>query len=265
MALRAVKCEGCGDAVETNIPEGAKAKCLRCGGSMVADTTDHSSKPTKEAIRTFATGATRDTDEGKLDYEGFLSPLVLTCFAEYMHVNRVQSDGSLRASDNWQKGIPVEQYMKSMFRHFMAVWTTHRRCDNADIEEQLCALLFNVQGMLHEKLKTKQNIDDEGFTSEEIEAYEKELAACEEEAYAEKTLESFIETYIDAPVELAENRTCPVCGVPEGFAHKGWCETMQVQAKHTQCELCGGWGGAHTDNCENRSDKLRPGEPDPRD
>jgi hypothetical protein len=28
------------------------------------------------------------------------------------------------------------------------------------------------------------------------------------------------------PVELAEDRTCPVCGVPEGFAHKGWCESV---------------------------------------
>src|SRR5687768_9111242 len=35
--------------------------------------------PVKEAsaARTFSTGATRDTDNGKLDYEAFLSPLVL--------------------------------------------------------------------------------------------------------------------------------------------------------------------------------------------
>jgi len=28
-------------------------------------------------IRQFTTGATRDTSDGKLDYEGFISPLVL--------------------------------------------------------------------------------------------------------------------------------------------------------------------------------------------
>ena len=53
-------------------------------------------------IRQFDTGATRDTDQNKLDPEGFLSPMVMKCFFEYMHKNRKQSDGKLRASDNWQ-------------------------------------------------------------------------------------------------------------------------------------------------------------------
>lgn len=101
--------------------------------------------------RTFDTGATRDTDAGKLDYEGFLSPRVLRRFAEYMHENRVMSDGSLRDSDNWQKGIPLDAYMKSAFRHFFEWWEGHREGDvNPDA---LCALLFNVQGYLHEMLK----------------------------------------------------------------------------------------------------------------
>ena len=33
-------------------------------------------------MRTFATGATRDTEVEKLDYEGFLSPVVLKAYAE---------------------------------------------------------------------------------------------------------------------------------------------------------------------------------------
>jgi hypothetical protein len=64
-------------------------------------------------MREFETGATRNPEEGKLDYEGFLSPLVLECYAKYMHEHRLQSDGKLRDSDNWQKGIPKEVYMKS--------------------------------------------------------------------------------------------------------------------------------------------------------
>lgn len=103
-------------------------------------------------IRKFETGATRDTAQDKLDYEGFLSPTALKAFAEYMHKNRLQSDGSLRDSDNWQKGIPEDVYMKSMFRHFMAVWESHRGL-NDNMIENLCALFFNVQGMLHELLK----------------------------------------------------------------------------------------------------------------
>lgn len=108
------------------------------------------------SVRTFETGATRDTDQGKPDYEGFLSPLVIRRFGEYMHKNRLQKDGSLRDGDNWQKGIPLTAYMKSGWRHFMEWWQSHRDSNRAiDQEEALCALLFNVQGYLHETLKTR--------------------------------------------------------------------------------------------------------------
>ena len=102
-------------------------------------------------MRKFASGATRDSDETKLDYEGFLSPLVLRRFAEYMHQHRLQADGKLRDSDNWQKGIPLDAYMKSGWRHFMDWWACHRA--SQDPAEALCALLFNVQGYLHEILR----------------------------------------------------------------------------------------------------------------
>lgn len=104
-------------------------------------------------MRQFETGATRDTDAGKIDFEGFLSPLALEAFGEYMNKNRVQADGNLRDSDNWQKGIPKEAYMKSAWRHFFSVWKHYR--EEQDYTEDLCALLFNVQGLLHETLKEK--------------------------------------------------------------------------------------------------------------
>jgi len=107
-------------------------------------------------IRKFATGATRDTASDKLDFEGFLSPLALRRFAQYMHKNRLQTDGSLRDGDNWQKGIPQDVYMKSMWRHFFAVWEDHRGLGDNQIED-LCALMFNVQGMLHELLVKEKN------------------------------------------------------------------------------------------------------------
>ena len=101
-------------------------------------------------MRTFTSGATRDSDDNKYDFEGFLSPLVLERYAEYMHTHRKQADGKMRDSDNWQKGIPVSAYMKSMWRHFMAVWKGHRL--GQVNQEDVCALLFNVMGMLHELL-----------------------------------------------------------------------------------------------------------------
>lgn len=109
-------------------------------------------------VRQFETGATRDTAENKLDFEGFLCPRVLTAYAEYMHKNRKMADGSMRDSDNWQKGIPKDAYMKSMYRHFMDVWKDHRGVETSEDEiTNLCALLFNVSGLLHEKLKEQTN------------------------------------------------------------------------------------------------------------
>jgi hypothetical protein len=107
-------------------------------------------KKSNPLVRTFSTGATRDLDENKLDFEGFLSPLVLEEFAKYMHGKRKMPDGTMRDSDNWQRGMGRSVYMKSMFRHFFAVWKGHRAGEYST--EELCALLFNVQGMLHEVL-----------------------------------------------------------------------------------------------------------------
>jgi hypothetical protein len=107
-------------------------------------------------MRNFDTGATRNVDNSKPDYEGFLSPLALKRFAEYMNANRVQADGKVRDSDNWQKGIPLESYMKSGFRHFFDWWQNHRGiAADEDIEVALCALMFNAQGYLHEIMKAK--------------------------------------------------------------------------------------------------------------
>ena len=108
-------------------------------------------------IRKFETGATRDIDTNKLDYEGFLSPMVLERYAQYLNKHRVQSDGKLRDSDNWQKGIPIKVYMKSKWRHFMDTWMNYRlgmfAGDTGILEESLCAELFNTMGMLYELLK----------------------------------------------------------------------------------------------------------------
>ena len=117
-----------------------------------ADTTDNGT------IRKFATGATRDTGADKLDFEGFFSPQVMESFARYMHKHRLQADGALRDSDNWQKGIPRDVYMKSLWRHFFDVWCLHRGIDRGGVtmEEALNALRFNVNGYQHELLKEAQ-------------------------------------------------------------------------------------------------------------
>lgn len=117
-------------------------------------------------MQTFGSGATRSSDEGKNDYEGFLSFPVIEEFGEYMTRHQVQADGALRESDNWQKGMPITSYMKSLLRHVLELWGLHRgkvssrlrrEYPNRSIHfltrETACACLFNLQGFLHEFLK----------------------------------------------------------------------------------------------------------------
>lgn len=119
-------------------------------GQIVIDAYDKVNR-----VRTFETGATRDTDEGKLDYEGFLAPAVLERYAQYMHKHRRQSDGSLRASDNWQKGMPQTQYLKSLIRHVLEFWKWNRGKYPSlpDGQEIACAIMFNIMGWLYENLR----------------------------------------------------------------------------------------------------------------
>ena len=103
-------------------------------------------------MRQFSSGATRSDDPSRLDYEGFLSPLVLRRYAQYLNKHREQADGEMRESDNWQKGIPRKEYMKSATRHFIDMWAGHRNNWDVDMEESCCALLFNVMGYLFQTL-----------------------------------------------------------------------------------------------------------------
>lgn len=109
-------------------------------------------------IEEFSSGANRTASQDKLDFEGFFSPLVLEEVARYMHSHRRLPDGSLRDSDNWQLGIPLPNYMKSLFRHFFDVWKEHRGIKTQEgLKVALAAVIFNASGYLHEILKKEQN------------------------------------------------------------------------------------------------------------
>jgi len=125
----------------------------------MSDTTDNG------IARQFSTGATRGTSDGKLDYEGALCPFVLELFVQYMHDNNVMGDGSIRTADNWQKGIPREQYMKSLQRHNHSAWKRLRSEKNITKEDlaferaikamnkDLFGVMFNSMGLVHENLR----------------------------------------------------------------------------------------------------------------
>ena len=121
-----------------------------------------------EVVRQFNTGANRSKDENKPDYEGFLCPLVVEEYGQYMHSHRRLPDGSFRESDNWQKGIPLTAYAKSLVRHVFQFHRLHRGYPVNDwdtgkpvaLKEMLCAIIFNASGYLHEVLKQEQKKSD---------------------------------------------------------------------------------------------------------
>ena len=113
-------------------------------------------------VREFGTGATRSSASGRIDPEGFLSPLAVERYCQYLLKHQVQADGTVRDSDNWQKGMPLTTYIKGMWRHFLHFWTRHRGWEpmddraGVDIQEDLCAIIFNAQGYLHELLRLER-------------------------------------------------------------------------------------------------------------
>ena len=110
-------------------------------------------------MRKFETGATRDTDAGKLNYRRFFSPRVLKRRAEYMEKHRIQADGVARDPDNWKKGIPLDAYADSAWRHHHEFWSLLDEgvTDGTNVEEAICALMFNLEGYLDTILKRQHS------------------------------------------------------------------------------------------------------------
>jgi len=116
------------------------------------------------AIRKFASGATRDSDEDKPKYKSYLSPLAMLAYGKYMLEHQRQADGSIRDADNWKKGMPTQEYAESLLRHYVDVWLILEGFEEqarAHWEEALCGIIFNAQGLLHELLKGRMKAEVE--------------------------------------------------------------------------------------------------------
>lgn len=109
-----------------------------------------------DKVRTFETGAARSSDNGKIDPEGFLPPIVILRYSQYMQKHRTQPDGNVRESDNWQRGIPLNQFMKSLWRHFLTLWLLHRGYKAEEtLDDSLAAIMFNTIGYWYETIKER--------------------------------------------------------------------------------------------------------------
>lgn len=108
-------------------------------------------------LRTFESGATRDTADTKPEPWGYTSALVEKAFSEYMLKHQVQSDGQKRPSNNWTKGIPVKVYKDSLSRHIQDLRLILEGYEHiartSDLIETLCAIRFNVDGLIYETMK----------------------------------------------------------------------------------------------------------------
>ncbi len=116
----------------------------------------HEKELENKVMRTFETGATRDTNEDKLDYKGFLSMIAIKQFAEYMHKHRKQADGSMRSSDNWKLGITLSAYEESFTRHVFEWLEALERGDREKAFDIAPAIWFNLQGWMHEEGKKRE-------------------------------------------------------------------------------------------------------------
>jgi len=111
----------------------------------------------------FPTGATRSA-EHTFDPEGFLSPVVIAEFCRYMEKHRLQKDGQLRASDNWQLGMPTSRARRSLTRHFLDAWLIWRgakpvSADCTSQQDALCAIIFNASILLKNLINMNDHED----------------------------------------------------------------------------------------------------------
>lgn len=118
-------------------------------------------------MRTFESGATRDDVDGKLQIEGYINPLALQVYCEYMQKHQTQADGKRREADNWQKGMGKDSHIDSGMRHVMDWWLEHRGYKSRDgLRDALCGVLFNVFGYLLEDLKEEMEGDHQAALQE---------------------------------------------------------------------------------------------------
>ena len=113
---------------------------------------------TVEEIRKFESGAVRGSG-GKFDFPEYLSPYLVFRFAEHMRKNALKY-----GAGNWKKGIPKEEYFKSLCRHFFMLFTEYT--DGVKMEpesDHLASIIFNIQGLIEAEEKEKFKDKDEMY------------------------------------------------------------------------------------------------------
>ena len=104
-----------------------------------------------DKITKFKSGAIRDTQEGKTDYVETISFSAHRRFAIYMTEKKKKY-----GVGNFKKGIPIESYEKSLWRHVMIYFGNKYEGWNFEPDEDhLAAIRFNNDGIMHEEERAK--------------------------------------------------------------------------------------------------------------
>ena len=104
-----------------------------------------------DEVRTFESGAIRDSLEGKESYVESISWLTMKRYAQYM-----TKAASKYGRGNWIKGIPAESYEDSLIRHIQKYLSNKYYGTEVEPEvDHLSAALFNLQGLIHNEEVTK--------------------------------------------------------------------------------------------------------------
>ena len=104
-------------------------------------------------MRKFKTGAIRDSEDGKEDYIETISWTAFKRYAQFM-----TSKKSKYGAGNFKKGIPIDAYERSLVRHLQKYFANKYEGGKEELEEDhLCAMLFNVFGIIHEEEYEQSN------------------------------------------------------------------------------------------------------------
>jgi hypothetical protein len=120
-----------GKALDDELTEKARSITMQALADQVdariKEIADDAKTDDDGVLRSFDTGATRDTGGNKLVFNKFLSAQAIEQYCRYMNMNRLQSDGKLRDGDNWttmKHGRKKNSGETMSFRHGNMKWNT---------------------------------------------------------------------------------------------------------------------------------------------
>lgn len=120
--------------------------------------TEIQTKIIENEVRKFASGAIRDSEEGKEDYIETISWTAFRRYAQFMTGKKVRY-----GSGNFKKGIDKNSYERSLVRHLTKYFIN--KYENGNLEkddDHLSAMLFNIFGIIHEEEQEKlKNLNSE--------------------------------------------------------------------------------------------------------